>query len=156
MFAADQASKLAILFLLRLPERPCAGGGTGCYDVVPPYLRFRMGWNEGINFGLLSGHPAAVRWLLIALALAVCAWVARWALADGRLWMLLGGGLLVGGAMGNVVDRVAYGAVADFLNMACCGIRNPYSFNIADIGVFAGAILLVLASGPPKTARKTP
>jgi signal peptidase II len=54
---------------------------------------------------------------------------------------------LLGGALGNVVDRLIYGAVADFLNMSCCGIDNPYAFNVADIAVFAGAIGLVLAPG---------
>jgi signal peptidase II len=63
-------------------------------------------------------------------------------------------GLLLGGAMGNVVDRVIYGAVADFLNMSCCGIQNPYSFNVADISIFAGAMGLVLFSTP--RGRKTP
>ena len=45
---------------------------------------------------------------------------------------------------GNVVDRVAYGAVADFLNMSCCGFSNPFSFNVADISIFAGAIALAI------------
>ena len=53
-------------------------------------------------------------------------------------------GLLIGGALGNVIDRLAYGAVADFLNMSLPGWDNPYSFNVADIAIFAGAIGLVL------------
>jgi signal peptidase II len=56
-------------------------------------------------------------------------------------------GLLIGGALGNVVDRVLYGAVADFLNMSCCGIENPYTFNVADIAIFAGAIGLIFFTG---------
>jgi signal peptidase II len=60
----------------------------------------------------------------------------------------LAGGLLVGGALGNIVDRIAYGAVADFLNMSCCGIENPYAFNVADIAIFGGALgLVVFAKG---------
>ena len=66
-------------------------------------------------------------------------------------WQRLTAGLLLGGALGNVVDRLIYGAVADFINMSCCGIDNPYAFNVADIAMFAGAIGLVLAP-----ARKTP
>ena len=54
---------------------------------------------------------------------------------------------LIGGALGNVLDRVLYGAVADFLNMSCCGIENPYAFNVADIAIFAGAFGLVLFPG---------
>ncbi|MES2542698.1 MAG: signal peptidase II, partial [Pseudomonadota bacterium] len=56
----------------------------------------------------------------------------------------LAGGFLVGGALGNIIDRIAYGAVADFLNMSCCGIENPYAFNVADIAIFAGALGLVI------------
>ncbi len=61
-------------------------------------------------------------------------------------------GLLVGGALGNVVDRLVYGAVADFLNMSCCGVDNPFSFNVADVAIFAGAIGMVLFSGRQKTS----
>jgi signal peptidase II len=60
---------------------------------------------------------------------------------------LIFAGLLIGGALGNVVDRLLYGAVADFLNMSCCGFTNPYAFNVADISVFFGAIGLALFSG---------
>ena len=57
---------------------------------------------------------------------------------------------------GNVVDRVIYGAVADFLNMSCCGINNPYAFNVADIAIFAGAIGLAFLSddGGSKPSKK--
>lgn len=147
VFAVDQASKLAVVHWLRLPERPCPGAGFGCYDVAPPFLRFRMGWNDGVNFGLLGGQPEAARWLLIGLAVAICVWVTLWARRDGRARVMAAAGLLVGGALGNVADRLRWGAVADFLNMSCCGIANPYAFNIADIGVFAGAIALVVWSG---------
>ena len=63
-------------------------------------------------------------------------------------------GLLVGGALGNVIDRLLYGAVADFLNVTCCGIANPWSFNIADICVFVGAIGLALFTGPARRRRR--
>jgi signal peptidase II len=62
-------------------------------------------------------------------------------------WAQISAGLLVGGALGNVIDRIVYGAVADFLNMSCCGIENPYAFNVADIAIFAGAIGLILFTG---------
>ena len=63
----------------------------------------------------------------------------------------LSAGMLIGGAAGNVLDRIVYGAVADFLNMAVPGFRNPYSFNVADIAIFAGAIGLVIFTGREKT-----
>ncbi|BBU58037.1 hypothetical protein KU6B_43020 [Mameliella alba] len=57
---------------------------------------------------------------------------------------LISAGFLIGGALGNVIDRLVYGAVADFLNMSCCGIDNPYAFNVADIAIFIGAFGLIL------------
>ncbi len=144
IFVVDQITKLVVVFGLNLIER-------GEIDVLPPYLVFRMAWNRGINFGLLSSNAEAMRWVLVAVALAITVWVWLWVRRDGAgFWGQVSAGLLIGGALGNVVDRVAYGAVADFLNMSCCGIENPYAFNVADISIFAGAIGLVLFSGDPK------
>jgi signal peptidase II len=143
-FLVDQASKWAVVFGLDLRHRLVI-------DVEPPYLRFVMGWNEGVNFGLLAGHPGVMRWMLVALALVICLWVARFALRDGRVRMEIAGGALIGGALGNVVDRLMHGAVADFLNISCCGIANPYAFNLADVAVFGGAGALVLWGRTHKT-----
>ena len=94
-----------------------------------------------------------MRWVLIAVALVICAWVAVWLfrVRPGRLAQVAAG-LLIGGAVGNVIDRLAYGAVADFLNMSLPGWRNPYSFNLADIAIFAGALGLVFQPGPARPA----
>ena len=59
---------------------------------------------------------------------------------------LIAAGLVIGGALGNSLDRIFYGGVADFLNMTCCGIRNPYSFNVADIAIFVGLFGLIIFS----------
>lgn len=136
VLGVDQASKLAVLHWLRLDERLWL-------EVWPPYLNFHMAWNRGVNFGLLGGLN--MRWILVALALVVCAMVLRWALKERlcRIGMI-SAGLLIGGALGNVIDRVLYGAVVDFLNMSCCGFENPYAFNVADVGVFFGAIGLIV------------
>lgn len=142
-FALDQATKLAVVFGLDLQNR-------GEIDLLPPLLTFRMAWNEGVNFGLLSQQGDLMRWLLIAVALAISGWVLVWVRRErAGLRGQVAAGLLIGGALGNVVDRLAYGAVADFLNMSCCGFENPYAFNIADIAIFAGAIGLVLFTGKP-------
>ena len=150
VFALDQLSKWAVvqgMNLINLGER----------DVFPPYLNFRMAWNAGVNFGLFSSSAEIMRWVLIAVALAISAWVLVWLYREqaGR-WSMISGGLLIGGALGNVVDRITYGAVADFITMSCCGFENPYSFNVADIAVFVGAIGLVLFTGrgTPKPVRK--
>jgi signal peptidase II len=75
----------------------------------------------------------------------ISAWVVWWMRREVGNWKAeLSGGLLVGGALGNVIDRILYGAVADFLNMSCCGIENPYAFNVADIAIFVGALGLVI------------
>ena len=78
-------------------------------------------------------------------SLAISAWVFLWVRREpGNRMAQISAGILIGGALGNVIDRLIYGAVADFLNMSCCGIANPYAFNIADVAIFAGAIALVL------------
>ncbi|MCA3455478.1 MAG: signal peptidase II [Rhodobacter sp.] len=150
VFVIDQALKVIVVWWLNLAER-------GEIDVIPPLLNFRMAWNRGVNFGLLAGDADALRWGLIAVALAISVWVWIWVRRDApsvRTQVLAG--LLIGGALGNVVDRVLYGAVADFLNMSCCGIENPFAFNVADICIFVGALGLVIFAGkdkPPGHAR---
>lgn len=154
-FGLDQVLKWLVVQQLNLKD-------LGEIDVIPPLLNLRMAWNEGINFGLFSSSSDVMRWVLIAVALVISGYVAWWVRKEraGR-WSMISAGLLVGGALGNVVDRLVYGAVADFLNMSCCGFENPYSFNVADIAVFAGALGLVVfmqkptAPIPPKR-RKTP
>ncbi|MBN2905321.1 MAG: signal peptidase II [Rhodobacteraceae bacterium] len=145
VFALDQAIKVYVVRILGLADRLWL-------DVWPPYLNLRMAWNRGVNFGLFSDGAGAGRWILIAIALAISAGVVIW-MARGRhgRLALASAGLLVGGALGNALDRVIYGAVADFLNMSCCGIDNPYAFNVADIAIFAGALGLVAFTGRDKT-----
>ena len=148
IFVLDQVTKAWIVHGLDLATR-------GAIDVFPPYLNLRMAWNRGINFGLFADDAAATRWILISVALGIVLFVLVWMRRDppGRFGLLCAG-VLIGGALGNVVDRVIYGAVADFLNMSCCGIVNPYAFNVADIAIFAGAIGLALA--PDGRGKKAP
>ncbi|MCA0918873.1 signal peptidase II [Pseudooceanicola nanhaiensis] len=145
-FLIDQVSKYVVVHLMDLRT-------LGEIDVLPPLLNFRMAWNYGINFGLLSQSADLGRWLLIALALVICVAVFFWTRKErpGR-WGMIAAGLLIGGALGNVVDRLLYGAVADFLNMSCCGFENPYAFNVADIAIFVGALALVLLPARKKGA----
>jgi signal peptidase II len=145
IFVSDQASKYLVVHVLDLYTRLH-------YPIIPPFLQFRMAWNEGINFGLLSSSHTAAQALLIVLALAISAWIWRWAHRERHSRAVqLSAGVLVGGALGNVVDRIIYGAVADFLNMGLPGWDNPFSFNIADIAIFVGAVGLVFFAGREKT-----
>ena len=140
-FLIDQISKYVMLHVLNLSQ-------IRGVDVLPPLLQFRYGENRGINFGLFGEAPDVVRWVLVAFSLLVVFGVLWWVRRfQDNILMTVSAGLLIGGALGNVVDRVAYGFVVDFLNMSCCGIDNPYVFNIADIFIFAGAIGLILFEG---------
>jgi signal peptidase II len=137
----DQVSKFIVVKGLGLDR-------LGSLDVVAPWFNLRMAWNRGINFGLFAGEGEVTRWGLVLVALAISAWVWRWV---GRTphgaAVQVAAGLLVGGALGNVIDRLAYGAVADFINVSAPFWDNPYSFNVADIAIFAGAAGLVLFTG---------
>ena len=134
-FGIDQLSKIVVVHLMDLKT-------VLVIPVLPPLLTFRMGWNEGINFGLF--HGAGARWFLVVLAVVVSGLLIRWARSFERPMAFIAAGLVVGGARANALDRVIYGAVADFLNMSCCGINNPFAFNLADVFIFAGAAGLVL------------
>lgn len=141
-FGVDQLSKWAVVHKMNLLQ-------IGAIDVLPPVLNFRMGWNPGINFGLFGGHPEIMRVVLIALAVAISGFLLWWGNRNlVRPITHIGAGLIIGGALANALDRVIYGAVADFLNMSCCGINNPFVFNIADIFIFAGAFALVIFDKP--------
>lgn len=145
-FLADQASKYLVVHWMNLRE-------LGEIIVIPGMFNLRMAWNYGVNFGLFAEDNNLTRWVLIIVALIISGAVLWWTRFEenGRA-AHISAGLLVGGALGNVVDRLLYGAVADFLNVTCCGFENPYSFNIADIAVFAGALGMVVFSGTKKPA----
>lgn len=136
-FAVDQISKWWILGPLDLDQ-------IGILNVYPPYLRFTMAWNSGANFGL-GGELGRDVWIGAALAISLA--LAIWSLRMGSAWRRAAVGMLIGGALGNALDRVIHGSVVDFLNMSCCGFDNPYAFNLADVFIFAGAAGLILLDG---------
>ncbi|WP_376876584.1 signal peptidase II [Albirhodobacter sp. R86504] len=146
----DQISKIYVVHGLQL-DRVLA------IDVFPPWLNLRMAWNRGMNFGMFAGEDQITRWFLIVVALAISGWVWFWIRKSGHdRRMQVAAGLLIGGALGNVIDRIWYGAVADFINMSLPSWSNPYSFNVADITIFVGAIgLVLLAPDGEKPRRKT-
>ena len=143
-FLADQASKYLVVHGLNLRE-------LNEIVAIPGFFNLRMAWNYGVNFGLFAEDSNLTRWVLVAVALVISGAVLWWTHSEETGWPArISAGLLVGGALGNVVDRLLYGAVADFLNVTCCAFENPYSFNIADIAVFAGAAGMVIFTGAKK------
>ncbi len=143
-FGLDRLSKIVIVERLDLAS-------VQKIAAWPPYLNFVMAWNKGVNFGLLNGVDA--RWLLVALSVIASLALAYWATNKSGWPLLLACGAVIGGALGNAYDRIVYGAVADYLNVSCCGIANPYSFNVADVWIFGGAIFLVLAHDSSRRAK---
>lgn len=136
VFGLDRLTKILVVEQLDLRNQ-------GYIPVFEPYLAFTMAWNEGVNFGLFDFGQAG-RWVLVGLALGISGALLVWVRRTRRWSQALGAGLLIGGAIGNVYDRLTYGAVADFLNMSCCGVRNPFAFNVADAAIFLGAVLLIV------------
>ena len=147
-FLVDQISKYIVIHMMELWR-------IRTIVVLPPLLNFRYGENRGINFGLFDGASDASRWFLIAMAVVICACVLIWSYRNALgFWAYAAAGLLVGGALANVFDRVLYGYVLDFLNMSCCGLNNPFVFNLADVFIFAGAIGLVFFTPDDKKDTK--
>jgi signal peptidase II len=101
--------------------------------------------NPGAAFSFLGDADGWQRWFFLALALGVSAWLALWLrkLGEGERWMGLALGLLIGGALGNAIDRVYLGYVIDFIDWFCCGYHWP-AFNIADSAISVGAVLLFI------------
>ncbi len=134
-FVADQASKLWLLRAFDLPDRSPYRVAPG-FDLV-------MAWNRGVSYSLFTSDTAAGRDLLIGVTLIAALALVVWLWRSTTLPTCLALGLLIGGALGNVVDRVAYGAVVDFVSLHAGSFRW-YVFNGADCAIVAGVALLLL------------
>ncbi len=141
VFAADQASKTWILQGLRLPE-------LGRVDLLP-VLSLTMVWNQGVTFGMFKADGAWGPLVLVAVAIAIVvalgAWLRR---AETRL-VAVSLGAIAGGAIGNVLDRLRFGAVVDFIHFHVGG-WSWYVFNVADAAIVCGVVALVLDGLRPK------
>jgi signal peptidase II len=134
----DQASKLWVLFVLELGVRESVS--------VTPFLDLMLTWNTGISYGLFRQEGPLGQWALLALKAIAAAllwiWLSR---ASSRL-TALSLGLIIGGAAGNAIDRLAYGAVADFVLFHITTESFSfqwYVFNLADVAIVAGVIGLI-------------
>lgn len=134
LFIADQASKWWILEQIQLP-RLGRIEISGIFDLT-------MVWNYGVSFGMLKAGSELERWGLVALSAIISTVFAVWLARAERRLTALALGIVIGGALGNMIDRIRYGAVADFLDFS--GLYFPYVFNIADAAITIGAAILFL------------
>ncbi len=133
---ADQISKQWILYGFQLPV-------LGSVQVWGP-VNLTMVWNQGVSFGLFRGEAEWVRWALAAFSLGVAGFLAVWARRVERPLLGAAIGLVMGGAIGNLVDRVRFGFVADFIDLKA--LYFPWVFNVADSAITIGVILLLIDS----------
>jgi signal peptidase II len=140
----DQLTKAWIMGGLDLRE-------MGHIPVLPPLFNLTWVENRGVSFGLFGDGSA--RWMLSAFSIAVAGILGWWALKADRRLLITAIGLIMGGALGNVIDRIRFGYVVDFLDISgphfflgTMKINFPWIFNVADSAICIGVILLILDS----------
>jgi signal peptidase II len=108
-------------------------------------LKLTMVWNEGVSFGFLQATHDLARWGLTVFALGVALALSIWASRADRRLLGLALGLIIGGAVGNAIDRARFGAVVDFIDVSAIGFF-PWVFNLADSAITIGVILMLADS----------
>ena len=146
VFLADQALKLWLLFGLHLAE-------TGPFAVTP-FMNIVLAWNRGISYGLFQQHSDLGRWALVLISIVAAVWLWRWMWREERSLTVVSLALVVGGALGNGLDRAVYGAVVDFVHLHC-GSFSWYIFNIADAAIVVGVVGLLYESFRPGAEKST-
>jgi signal peptidase II len=139
----DQVTKAMVLAEPRFNAIACLYGDGPCGKiVVPGPVDLSMVWNRGMSYGLFQSD-GFMRWVLAGLMAAIALGFFLWLLrAEGR-WLKLSLAMVVGGAIGNLVDRVRFGAVVDFVDVNELTLNMfPWVFNVADAAITVGAILL--------------
>lgn len=142
IIVADQITKAMVLSAIGTPVE-FIRDGTPIAEVLPPVFNLTFVLNTGVSFGMFGGGEA--RWILSAFSVLVAIVLAVWALKANRRLLACAIGLVIGGAVGNVIDRIRFGGVVDFLDFSGTGVF-PWIFNIADSGITVGVALLILDS----------
>ncbi len=134
VLAADQAAKFA---LLAWPEAALAP------RPLAPFLDLVLRWNRGISFSLFTQETAVGRAALLALTLAAISMLSWWLATSRSLVSAVGLGAIIGGALGNALDRLTHGAVVDYLDLHAFG-HHFFVFNLADAAINVGVALLIV------------
>ena len=145
----DQASKLYLFFILDIAARQPIE--------VTSFFNLILVWNQGISYGMFQQTSEFGRWFLTLFKVVAAAGLAIWAWRAQEKWLCLGLGLIAGGALGNAIDRVLYGAVLDFAHLFW-GKLSWYVFNVADAAIVVGVLLLLydsFKSGKSNVPEKT-
>lgn len=132
----DQISKWSILIGLMQPLQRIP---------LTPFFNLVSAWNRGVSFGMFSSDESWSRWVLSSLAIVIVAFLVNMLRKTDKKHNVIAIGLIVGGALGNVIDRIVHGAVFDFLDIHIAGYHWP-AFNVADSGITIGAVILILDS----------
>ena len=134
VFVADQLSKYWIIHTVDLQS-------VGTIPVLP---FFSLTWvqNYGVSMGMLQAASDTGRWLLVGVTAIISIVVAVWITREKHVWDRLALGLVLGGALGNIVDRMRFGYVVDFVHLHA-GQWSFYVFNVADAAISAGAAILL-------------
>jgi signal peptidase II len=141
----DQGSKLLLLYAFHFADKPDA------HIQILPFFNLVMVWNPGVSYGLFAAHSLAETALLAVFEFVAAVALGWWLWNSKRLSLCIGLGLVIGGALGNLVDRLIYGQVADFFHFYVHGF-HWYVFNVADCAiVFGVAALLYDALLRPET-----
>jgi signal peptidase II len=149
--AVDQASKLWLLFVFDIARRGAVR--------VTPFFDLVLAWNVGISFGWFQSESPYVQIILMLVKAVAVVVLAIWMARSRTLLATLALGLIIGGAIGNAIDRFAYGAVVDFaLFHVQIGEKtfNWYVFNLADVAIVAGVAALLYDSFLGVPAAKAP
>ena len=143
IFAIDQAYKVAMLYGLGFKDL-----GPDAYIRVTSFFDLRMVWNPGVSYGLFEQSTDLGRWMLVVFNVLASIGLFVWLSKQYKGWDAFAIGLVIGGALGNALDRALYGAVADFFSLHAFGYYW-YVFNIADVAIVLGVIMMLVDAFRP-------
>ena len=138
IFVLDQLTKWTMIGPLQLQSR-------GVIDIVPIFA-LRWTENPGVSLGMLTASNDTQRWLLVAMTAAIATGVFVWILRERAKWDVIALSMVLGGALGNIVDRARFGYVVDFLDLHFGEFRPFMIFNVADAAITLGVALLLARS----------